>query len=792
MKSSIKKKAIVICLTAASGGITYPVFAQPSGAMTIEEVIVSARRRDENLQNVPVTVNVVSGDLLDDLNILRFEDLEEVVAGLELEDRAVGPLASMRGIRFDARASGNNPSVEFYLNDVLISSNTAMQSMFDVDRIEVLRGPQGTLRGRAAPSGSIIMTSKRPDLERLTGNIDFTATDEGGQNVNAGISIPIVQDVLGLRIAGFSEENRINHVKSFRTGERSEMESQGHRTSLRFQPIEAISVNAYYQKLSTDRWNFAQLETTDVEVPLESGVADSLYIEDSDRLSGQRAPTTNFLDMERTGLEIAWDLGPVKLHYSGALTDTTFSNATVGDTVGFYDERYPAQLQGFINQTVENDIEAVNHELRLGGDINEKMSYVAGVFYSDFSSSNDVVSYSPIFRSSTDPRDFFRLVESPVVSGGQSKEISYFGNLTYRFTPATELSAGLRLIDYESESSTRVLNGATLADERTDETNVIYTASLAHNFTENVMGYVTLGTSWRPGVQQVGNTDSERTLREQRFLSIGPEESESIEFGLKTVSLDNRLRLNGTIFYQRFDGYPDRGAGGAVRYIDTDNEGGQSVETDTFLAPLDVNVYGLELDGSYQITENWNVSGNYSWAQGIQEGEIACNDYNPKDGSPDSFIPTISIDDLRAANDGDDIGRCDISERSYEGPTWSTSLRTEYSRPVFDNLNAYVRLQTKINGAAKGAAQDPNDDVSSYATFNIYFGLRSSESQLGRWEVMAFVKNIGDTQKRLSYGTLPITTSVRTLAGTVHSTSPYRSVTLTEPREVGINVRYEF
>ncbi len=141
MKHAFKTRFIVTCLMAASGGVAYPALGQSDSALSLEEIIVSARRRDESLQDIPVTVNVVSNEVLEELNIRRFEDLEQIVAGLELEDRAVGPLASMRGIRFDAFASGNNPSVEFYLNDVLITSNIAMQSMFDVGRIEVLRGP---------------------------------------------------------------------------------------------------------------------------------------------------------------------------------------------------------------------------------------------------------------------------------------------------------------------------------------------------------------------------------------------------------------------------------------------------------------------------------------------------------------------------------------------------------------------------------------------------------------------------------------------------------------------------
>ncbi len=790
MNRTFKTKLLVSCLIAASGGVTYPVLAQSGSTMVQEEILVSARRRDESLQDVPVTVNVVSSETLDDLNIRRFEDLAQVVAGLELEDRAVGPLASMRGIRFDAFASGNNPSVEFYVNDVLITSNIAMQSMFDVGTVEVLRGPQGTLRGRASPSGSITMTTKRPSLQEFTGNIDITATDEGGKNYNGGLSIPIIQDKLGIRIAGFSERNRINHVKSFQSGDRAKMESDGYRVSLLFQPNDNFSVNTYYQDLSTDRWQFDQIESANIINPT---LADSpVHITDSDRLSAQFAPTTNFTDSERVGLELEWDLGAVQLNYSGAITDNAFTNDEVADTAGFYDETYPEDVQGVLNQGIVNDQRADTHEIRLSGQFTDNLLYTTGIFHSEFTSTNNIEAVTPLFKFGTGPNDFASLIITPIVSAGETKEISYFGNLTYRFSEDTELSGGLRYIDYKNDS-TVVLDGTDiLGENHQKEKNVIYTLSLAHNFTPDIMGYVTMGSSWRPGQENVGNSDTDRTDREKSFLKTPSEESDSIEFGLKTTSLDNRLRLNATAFYQEFEGYPDVGAGGGVRYVKTDGAGLESVDSKTFMAGLDVEVYGLELDGSFQITDDWSISGNYSWAQGTQEGEIACNDYVPTDGQPDSSVPSVTIGEIRSATGGDDISSCNVSQRSYEGPTWSSSLTTEYSFSTFDTMSSYVRLQAKINGASKGNATNPNDDVGSYSTLNFYAGLRSAKTDSGRWEVMAFVKNLTDTQERLNYGTNPSTTNVRTYLGNTTVVSPYRTVSLTAPREIGLNIRYDF
>ncbi|MCK9564099.1 MAG: TonB-dependent receptor, partial [Bacteroidales bacterium] len=287
--------------------------------------------------------------------------------------------------------------------------------------------------------------------------------------------------------------------------------------------------------------------------------------------------------------------------------------------------------------------------------------------------------------------------------------------------------------------------------------------------------------------------DTERTEREAGFLNTGPETSDSIELGIKSTWLDNRLRVNGALFYQKFDDYPDRGAGGSVRFVNTDSAGLETVGTDTFLAGHKVDVYGIEFDASYQITDSWSASGTYSWAQGTQKGDIACNDYFPADGKPDQSNPPVTVEQIRAATGGEDIGRCSIDIRSYESPTWAASLRTEYGFPLFDQFSGYVRLQANLYGNSKGSAISPSDQVSSYGIFSLFAGIRSPEHQRGSWEVMAFVKNIADTQRISSYGTNPLSTSIRVIpTGNVTIESPYRSVSVTAPREAGINFRYNF
>src|SRR5690606_6925928 len=120
----------------------------------------------ESVQDVPQTVNVVTAAQVEKLNIREFQEIATLVPGLTMEKTsAFSSTTTVRGVAFLPEASGNNPSVEFYLNDAAIQSNFLFQSTYDIAQFELQRGPQGTLRGRASPSGSILVRSRRPDMD---------------------------------------------------------------------------------------------------------------------------------------------------------------------------------------------------------------------------------------------------------------------------------------------------------------------------------------------------------------------------------------------------------------------------------------------------------------------------------------------------------------------------------------------------------------------------------------------------------------------------------------------------
>lgn len=360
--------------------------AAEESVMALEEVVVTARRKDESLQDVPLTVNVVTTEMLDNLNIRNFSDLQNVVAGLTLQEDSLAPTASVRGVRFDTYASGFNSTVEFYLNDSPIVASAAMQAMFDVAQVEVLRGPQGTLRGRASPSGAITITTQKPNFNEYGGYIDLTGTDQGGQNVRAALNVPLIDDVLAMRFAGFQESNNASQVKTL-SGDKSEYDGDGYRASLRYEPTDALSVNLMYQRMRPDRVNAVQVESAHLA---DASIApNGRLIKPGDRKAVEDVADTSSQDFKRTNLEVQYEFGGHQLNYAGSHTEQAITRQE-SDDIG---EAFP-EWHDFSTPT-STATEGQSHEVRFSSAeplFGGLMDYAAGMLYQKNESLTDTTS----------------------------------------------------------------------------------------------------------------------------------------------------------------------------------------------------------------------------------------------------------------------------------------------------------------------------------------------------------------------------------------------------------------
>ncbi|WP_313433801.1 TonB-dependent receptor domain-containing protein [Novosphingobium sp.] len=807
-------KQLMLCSAGLSGicgiGLGAPALAQTApaadagSASEANVIIVQARRRDEDVQDVPAVIDTVTADEIGKLNLRDFREVSTLAPGLQLDTNAngIGGNAKLRGVNFDVNASGNNPTVEFYMNDAPITAGVVLQQMYDIGQIEVQRGPQGTLRGRASPSGSITVTTKKPDLYSLGGFIDMTANDIGTQNVKGALNIPVIEGIAAIRAAGVWDENEVDRVRSIYTNRDPWSRTKSGRISALVTPTDWLRFEGTYQRLDREQRSYDQIASFSEVNP--DAPASPVYISSKDRRSNYEQPrlVNQAFDVYNWRAEAAqWGQ---RLIYQGQ-----YYKQKIFSTENFDRGN---RFAGDILQQTNTRSTSKSHEIRLQNEerLFDMVDYVVGFFDSRNQPHTDLTNPTAVALPAALGGGLAQVVQTPITSQGKTHEQSIFGNLTVHIGDSTEISGGARHIDYQDESQL-IVNGATIANNAQKAKKWIYSGSIKHNFTPDLMIYAATGSSWRPGINVVGDFNITPSPLENSFLQLPAETSESYEIGLKSTLMDGRLRFNLTGYHQKFKNYPYRVPGSGVFYVNTvalQNASGavtglaQQVNNFNFVGAVPVEVNGVEGDVSFDITPTWKLNASASYSLGkIKNGTIPCNDLNG-DGVPDATTNAPSLAELQAAVGADNIAACQVNQRASFMAPFSATLQSEYSFPAFGDTDAYVRGLMTYTGKSQGDPGNAWDDVSDYALVNLFAGLRAQD---GAWEIGFYAKNVFETTKTLTR-TNPLFTAYQQLGfGGIQNgapvftgptaatyTSTYTGVTVTAPREFGINVRYAF
>jgi iron complex outermembrane receptor protein len=786
------------------------------------EIVVTARRRSESVQDVPQTVNVVTAAQVEKLNLRSFQDIASIVPGLTMtQTSSFSSQATVRGVAFVPEASGNNPSVEFYLNDAPISSGFLFQSTYDFGQFELQRGPQGTLRGRASPSGSIAVTSRRPDLDEIGFVANATATDLKAYKFDGALNIPIIKDMLALRLAGvldYNEGNRVHSIKKVsdpRDNKGPYRRTQSYRASVRFQPTDWITANVMYQRLHSEDHSFAQVVSDSL---ISGAAATTPIIHPFDRLSLDDQGSFGRQDHKVLIGNLDVRFAGQKLSYVGSYNKQDFGSLGPQDNGDFFSpprvnlvQRAFADPAGFEAVCVGEGLEAgiqpttgtfyqcthgqgtrKSHELRLASDkrIGGIFDYVVGALYDHNDNPVNLTQETPIVNTNTG--NITTVSRTAIVRKSGSTEKSVFGNLTAHLGHF-ELSGGLRHIDYRSHSSLQ--QGAVVTNTQRDHDHAtVYLASAKYQITRDVMVYALTGSSWRPGPRVVGdfsvgpNGTSGPSALERQFTDLPPERSKSYEIGAKTSFLNGRGRFNLSAYYQKFKDYPFRGPSVAfVNYRLVNGVATPEVGTFNFVSPVPVTVKGVEAEASFQILRRWSVGANVAYSDGrIKGGTIACTDLD-RNGVPDTNATTPTLPVLQAAlPPGQTLAVCPgISRRALTSPKFSANLQSEFGFALAEGIDGFVRGSATIFGKTQNDPANTFDDVGSYGLLNLFAGVRDKD---GAWEVTLFGKNILRERQVLSVGSGVLTTSYRSPAVNTY-VSQYRSISVTAPREFGITLR---
>ena len=187
----------------ATTGLTNAALAESSNR-AIEEVTVTAQRISESIQDVPIAVTALTGDMLDEKQVITVSDLQMNAPNVSFTNTNFGSNSlSIRGIGRLVTAATGDSGVSVHTNEISIAPNLNSSEFYDMERVEILRGPQGTLYGKNATGGVVNLVTRKPDYESVNGFLDIEAGDYSSERIKAAINIPFT-DNFAVRIAGLS------------------------------------------------------------------------------------------------------------------------------------------------------------------------------------------------------------------------------------------------------------------------------------------------------------------------------------------------------------------------------------------------------------------------------------------------------------------------------------------------------------------------------------------------------------------------------------------------------------
>jgi iron complex outermembrane recepter protein len=499
-------------------------YAQDGAQPVLEEVTVTAQKRAENLQDVPVAVSAASAEMLSDLEIENVLEVEQVVPGLTYTTNAAQASPRIRGIGTSISAAGNEQAVATYVDGVYYASALgSIVSFNNIEQVAVLKGPQGTLFGRNTTGGLIQITTRDPgqefagEAELLYGNLDTIGADlylSGGISDRAAADVAIhyqdQKEGFGTNLFNGRDVNRGDEL-SIRSKWRVAL---GADTNATF-------IADYGDSKSTG----AVFRTKPGELPI-TGLPGPVSDFDTN------TNTQPFSDIEQYGfsLKLTHDFQTMQFLSISAYRHTDWE--TLFDNDGH---------QVFILRARVSELDRqVSQEFQLLSTGEGPLQWVVGAYYFDASGGflPGIVDVVPSGLINT------------LFSKQKTESYSVFGQGTYPLSDATSVTAGLRWTteDKSIDGSGALFFPATgftvpvgpiEAKETIDEPT--YRLAIDHQLTDNVMAYASYNHGFKSGGYDPSSV--------RAAVYVKPEELDAIEAGMKAEVLDRRLRLNGAAYY---------------------------------------------------------------------------------------------------------------------------------------------------------------------------------------------------------------------------------------------------
>ena len=774
---------LVLMVAALVGSLTDFAVADPadtSGTDTdrggvLQEVVVTAEKRSSTVQDTPISMTAVTGDLMQQQGITNLNGIIQSVPGISV--RTAGPGQTELEMRGMSSSGGASPTVGFYLDDYPLSPPAAALNgkvvvdpdLFDLSRVEVLRGPQGTLYGSGSMGGTVKLVTNAPQLDSFKSAAEVTASGTVGGGFNRGgslmLNLPVVQDSLALRVVLTDKYvdgwiNRVVLGEAFPVPTnpgpcgggwpgctRGDVAAvtpeevvprinwtrlEGGRANLLWQPSEALKINALamYQKL--DMGDYSQYD-------LPPGIPDARY-----QPFNVGEPIYDIFRLY--GVTISYDMGFAQLtsatsYYSREESQTQDDSEALYSVVGLFGASIPQFYNIPFNET--DSTQVTSEELRLASTGSGPLQWIGGVFFTDFKSvfteynASVPLAFISVGGAAANPLGLIYQANNPYYI----KQYAVFGEGTYAFTDNWKLTAGVRLYRFNSHADEETAGFATSSGNAGQTLNSFSQSNsgtnpkvtLSYESNHQLTLYSTVARGFRPGGINQQIPASICTINTETY---GPDSTWNYEVGEKARLLDNNLVVNSDFYYIHWSQV-------------------QQIINQTCGYPLTENAgtaasYGPEIEINARLSPQWTLtfSGTYTHS--------TLTSVNPTISAADpALVPGLAILNI---------------------PKYTETTSLNYTRPAFGDFNFTARLNNSLVG--------PETDIEytyaqlpSYDLVGLRFGLANE-----KMSAYLFADNLTDKRAELGINTTAF-------AWTIPSVE---RVVTNQPRTIGIDVNYKF